>query len=120
MFVSANYHTSPCVYDNMVINKMQNLRIVIASVVIVALTLTVVGLASAQGAANQTYAGTNPNTALNNSFWGWMGNCFGFRNSQPNANQYVAPQAPTNSSVPAPYIGNYEYGYGFGPCWARR
>jgi hypothetical protein len=104
----------------MVINKMQKTKIFIALVVIAALTLTVVGLASAQAAAYQTYAGTNPNTAPNSGFWGWMGNCFGFRNSQPNANQYVAPQAPTNNSVPAPYTGSYGYGYGFGPCWARQ
>lgn len=99
---------------------MQKTKIIIALVAIAALTLTIIGLASTQIAASQTYTTTSPNTApSNNGFWGWMGNCFGFRNSQPYANQYVAPQAPTSSSVPAPYQGGYGYGYGYGPCWAR-
>ena len=41
----------------MVINKMNKTKIVIALVAIAALTLVVVGLASAQIAANQTYTG---------------------------------------------------------------
>ena len=116
MFVSANYHMALFVYGNMVINKMQKTKIIIAIVAIAALTLTIIGLASAQIAANQSYSGTNPNIGPN-GFWGWMGNCFGLRNSQPYANQNIAPQGPIDPSVPAPYQDGY--GYGYGPCWAR-
>jgi hypothetical protein len=103
----------------MVINKMQKTKIVIALVAVAALTLVAVGLASAQIAANQTYTGTNPNNGL----LGWIGNCFGYGTNQAYGSQYVAPQPPTDSSVPAPYQGGYGngygYGYGYGPCWAR-
>jgi hypothetical protein len=98
---------------------MQKTKIVIALVAVAALTLVAVGLASAQIAANQTYAGTSPN----NGFLGWIANCFGYGENQAYGDQYVAPQAPTDGSVPAPYQGGYGngygYGYGYGPCWAR-
>jgi len=110
----------------MVINKMQKTKIVIALVAVAALTLVAVGLASAQLAANQTYTGMSPYPqAPDNGFLGWIGNCFGYGYSQPNAGQYVAPQAPTDGSVPAPapyqggYGNGYGNGYGYGPCWAR-
>ncbi len=102
---------------------MQKTKILLALVAVAALTLVAVGLASAQIAINQTYTGTTPNQAPNNGFLGWLGNCFGYGYNQPYNNQYVAPQAPTDGSVPAPapYQGSYAngYGYGYGPCWAR-
>ena len=104
---------------------MQKTKIIIALVAVAALALVAVGLASAQIAANQTYTATNPNTAPNNGFLGWIGNCFGYGTNQPYAGQNVAPQAPTDSFTPepAPYQGGYSYGYGYGygygPCWAR-
>jgi hypothetical protein len=121
-FVSANYHKPPCTYYDMMINKMNPTKIAIALVALAALTLVVVGLASAQIAADQTYTGSTPSIAApNGGFLGWLGSCFGLRNNQPNyGNPYIAPQLPTNSSVPAPYQsnqGNIEYGYG--SCWAR-
>ena len=104
---------------------MQKTKIVIALVAISALTLAIVGLAAAQLAPTQPYpnATTDPYTAdPNPGFWGWIGNCFGFRNSQPYTDQYVVPPAATDSSVPAPYqpyqdgyYGN-GYGYGYGRC----
>jgi hypothetical protein len=107
---------------------MQRTKIAIALVAVAALTLVAVGLASAQLQANQPYNGTtSPNQAApNTGFWGWLGNCFGYGTNQAYAGQYVAPQAPTDGSVPTPepyqpYQGNYGYGYGYGygPCWAR-
>jgi len=105
---------------------MQRTKIVIALVAVAALTLVAVGLASAQLAANQAYTETAPNTAAPfNGFLGWIGNCFGYGSNQPYAGQYVAPQAPTDGSVPTPapyqggYRNGYNYGYGYGPCWAR-
>jgi hypothetical protein len=107
----------------MVIKKMQRTKIAISLVAVAALTLVAVGLASAQIGANQTYTATTPNQTPNNGFWGWLGNCFGYGINQAYAGQYVAPQAPTDGSVPAPYQGGYNYGYsygyGYGPCWAR-
>jgi len=96
---------------------MSKTKIVIALVAIAALALVIVGLASAQIAASQTYAGATPNTSTpNGGVLGWIGNCFGLRNSQPNGNQNVAPQVPPiTGSVPAPN----QNGYGYGPCWAR-
>jgi hypothetical protein len=100
---------------------MSKTKIVIALVAITALTLVIVGLASAQIAPNPTYAGANPSTAVpNDGFLGWMENCFGLRNSQPYANQNIAPQVPPiTGSVPAPNQNGYGYGCGYGPCWAR-
>jgi hypothetical protein len=98
---------------------MSKTKIVIALAAIAALALVIVGLASAQIAPNPTYLGTNPNTAApNGGFFGWMGRCFGFGNSQSYGNQNIAPQVPPSAgSVPAPNQGSYDYGYG--PCWAR-
>jgi hypothetical protein len=100
---------------------MSKTKIVIALAAIAALTLVIVGLASAQIAPSPTYAAANPSTAApNDGFLGWMGNCFGLRNSQPYANQNIAPQVPpTTGSVPAPNQNGYGYGCGYGPCWAR-
>ena len=94
---------------------MSNTKIVIVFAAIAALTLAIVGLASAQIAQNQPFANTSidPNTlAPNPGFWGWIGNCFGFRANQPYANQYVSP--PQQSG----YYGN-GYGYGYGSCMGR-
>jgi hypothetical protein len=94
---------------------MQKPKIIIALVVVALLTLTIVGLASAQISANQT----NPdNTKPNIGFWELMGNCFGLRNNQPSANQYVAPPTSTNNPGPAPNQNDGNY-YGFGQCWTR-
>ena len=107
----------------MMIKQMQKTKIIIALVAIAAITLTIVGLASAQISANQNYTNpiTTPNpVAPNNGFWGWIGNCFGLRSNQPYPNQYITPQAPANTTVPAPYQpyqGGY-YGYGYGRCRA--
>jgi hypothetical protein len=49
---------------------------IIALVAVAVLTLTIVGLASAQLATTQSYNGVNPNIASNNGFWGYIGNCF--------------------------------------------
>ncbi len=105
---------------------MQKTKIAIALVAVAALTLVAVGLASAQIATNQTYAGASSNPqAPDNGFLGWIGNCFGYGYNQPYNGQNVVPQAPIDgsTSVPAPYQGGYNYGYsngyGYGPCWAR-
>jgi hypothetical protein len=101
---------------------MQKTKIIIALAALTALTLVIVGLASAQIKTNQTNTTTSPNTAPNNGFWGWIGNCFGYANNQVYNGQNTAPQAPTDNSAPAPYQpyqGGYNYGYGYGPCWAR-
>jgi hypothetical protein len=93
---------------------MQKVKIIIALVAVALLTFTIVGLASAKISADQTNAGTNSN----NGFWGWMGNCFGLRNTKPSANQYVAPPTSTNSPIPSTNQDNGN-NYGFGTCWAR-
>jgi len=100
---------------------MSKTKIVITLAAIAALTLVIVGLASAQIVASQIYAGAKPSTAApNGGFMGWIGNCFGLRNSQPNGNQYILPQVPpTADSVPAPNQGGYGSGYSYGPCRAR-
>jgi hypothetical protein len=101
---------------------MNTTKIIIALVAVAALTLVVVGLASAQIEANQPYNNTASKTATPyGGFFGWLGSCFSFRAAQPyyDSTPYIAPQVPTNSSVPAPYQGYYGYGYGYGPCWAR-
>jgi hypothetical protein len=97
---------------------MQKTKIVIALVIVAALTLAIVGFAAAQITSNQTYSNpdTNPNAIQNGGFFGWMGRCFGFRSNQPYSNQYVAPQNPTNTQIPAPNSGSY---YGYGPCMGR-
>jgi len=85
-------------------------------VAVAALTLALIGLAAAQISTNQT----NPNTAPKDGVWGWIGNSFGYRTNQAYTDQYIAPQAPTDGSIPqAPYQNGYSYGYGYGPCWAR-
>jgi len=89
---------------------MQKTKIVIALAAVAALTLALVGLAAAQVSQNQTYTNTAPNSQVpNNDFWGWVGNCFGYRAAQ-------GPPAEVDATVPAPYQG----GYGYGPCWAWR
>ena len=121
--VSANYHKPLCTYGNMVINRMNTKKIVIALVAVAALTLVVVGIASAQIAPNQTPVGATPNTASpNGGFFGWIGRCFGYGTNQGYGNQYVAPQAPSDGSTPAPtpYQGGYRSGYGYGPCMGLR
>ena len=90
---------------------MQKTKIIIALVAVAILTLTIVGLASAQIASSQT----NPGTSPNNGFWGWMSNCFGLRNNQPYANQYGTPPASANNPDPTPSQANGNY-YGFGLC----
>ncbi len=100
---------------------MTNTKIIIAIVAVTALTLAAVGLATAQIAQNQTqnFAGTDGNSAVPaEGFWGWIGNCFGYRANQAYESQYIAP--PVGTDAPAPnYQGGYSYGYGYGPCWAR-
>jgi hypothetical protein len=100
---------------------MQRTKIVIALVAIAALTLVAFGVASAQLATNQPDSTTNPNAASNKGFFGWIGSCFGYGANQAYNNGYVAPQAPTDGSVPAPapIQGDYGYGNGYGPCWAK-
>ncbi len=97
---------------------MQKTKIIIALVAVATLALVAFGLASAQLAANQPYTTTSPNSAPNNGFFGWIGNCFGYGANQGYGSQHVAPQAPTDgsTSAPAPYQGGYGYGYGYGPC----
>jgi hypothetical protein len=100
------------------------MKVVVALIAVAALTLAVVGLAAAQIAQNQTTYATGPNAPVQpaNGFWGWIGNCFGFRGSQTHyGEQFTAPPVVSNSTgpAPAPYQGDYEYGYGYGPCWAR-
>ncbi|MCL4429490.1 MAG: hypothetical protein M1167_01940, partial [Chloroflexi bacterium] len=72
-------------------------KIIIAIVALAAIALTIVGLASAQILANQTYTnpGTTPNPAApNNGFWGWIGSCFGFRSNQFLGNHSANPTHP--------------------------
>ena len=107
---------------------MRKTKKLLVLVVIAAIALVIVGLASAQIAGYQS-ATTNPTAAPNGApssgFWGWVGRCFGFSTNQPYTNPYLAPvqPAPTNTSIPVPavpYQGSYSYGYGYSPCWARR
>ena len=100
---------------------MQRTKIIIALVAVAALTLVVVGFASAQIASIQSDITASPSPAPN-GFWGWLGNCFGYGANQAYNNVYVAPQAPTDGSVPAPapYQGSYGYGYGYGSCMGGR
>ncbi len=99
---------------------MQRTKIIIALVAVAALTLAIVGLASAQ-IVTQPSSTTSPGVPFNNGFWGWIGNCFGIGANQAYGSQNVVPQASTDGSSPAPtpYQGGYGYEYGFGPCWAR-
>ena len=100
---------------------MQKTKIIIALAAIAALTLAAVGLAAAQVAQNQNFAATETpqnGVAPNPGFWGWIGNCFGYRTAEPYQGQYVAPPAGVNPTAPAPYQDGY--GYGYGPCWAYR
>ncbi len=98
---------------------MQRTKIVIALAAVAALTLALVGLAAAQTAQNQNYTNATPNSqAPNDGFWGWIGNCFGYRAAQGYQGQYVSPPAGVNATAPAPYQAGY--GYGYGPCWAWR
>ena len=94
---------------------MQRTKIVIALVAVAALTLALVGLAAAQISTNQT----NPNTVPAEGFWGWIGNCFGYRTAEPYQGQYVAPPVADNAPAQEPYQNGYgyAYGYGYGPCW---
>ena len=101
---------------------MSKTKIIIGLVAIAALTLVIVGLASAQIAVNQTPAGATPNTVApnNGGFFGWIGNCFGDGANQGYGSQYVAPQAPTDGSTPAPAPYQGGVGYGYGPCMSIR
>ncbi len=76
-----------------------NTKVIIALVAVTALALAAVGLAAAQIAQNQTVPGADPNTVPAEGFWGWIGNCFGYRAAEPYQGQYVAP--PTADNVPA-------------------
>ena len=98
-----------------------NTKIIIALVAVTALALAAVGLATAQIAQNQTVPGADSNVVPAEGFWGWIGNCFGYRAAEPYQGQYVAPPVADNVPVPAPYQNGYgyAYGYGYGPCWAR-
>jgi hypothetical protein len=104
------------------IKQMSKTKIVIGLVAIAALTLVIVGLASAQITANQTPVGATPNTAAPNNggfFWlDWQ--LFGYGANQGYGNQNVVPQAPSDGStpVPAPYQGGF--GYGYVPCMGIR
>jgi hypothetical protein len=101
---------------------MQKWKIIITLVTVVALTITLIGLASAQIGVYQNTTNANPNTATNNGFWGWIGNCFRFRSNQPTTGQNIVPTSPsqpssTNSTPASPNQGSYNYGVG--RCWAR-
>jgi hypothetical protein len=109
---------------------MKQLKIIIVLATAAALTLAVIGVAYASYlnyANNQTYTNTNPNTSYNKtpreSFWGWLGGCFGLNGNQPNAYPYQAPgNITTQPTQPAqPYVPpanpNQGYPYGPGRCW---
>lgn len=111
---------------------MKHLKVIIVLATAAALTLAVIGVAYASYlnyANNQTYTNTDPNTPYTTtpreSFWGWLGGCFGWNGNQPYAYQYTAPSnTTTQPTQPAqPYVppanpnqGYYPYGYGRG-CW---
>ncbi len=100
---------------------MQKTKVIIAFVVAAALVLAAVGLAAAQIAQNQTqtYTGAESNSVVSaEGFWGWIGDCFGYRASQ---GQYFVPPVGVNATAIAPYQGGYgpNNGYGYGPCWVR-
>ena len=105
---------------------MTSAKMIIAISAIVVLTLSVVGLAAAQIVQNQFYTRTQTNVqSPNTGFWGWIGNCFGWRTTTPQTiNQQVPlspvqPTQPVEPNVPTvPNQGGYGYGYGYGPCWA--
>jgi hypothetical protein len=106
---------------------MKHLKIIIVLATAATLTLAVIGVAYASYlnyANNQTYTNTDPNTpyttAPRESFWGWLGGCFGWNGNQAYAYQYTA-LGNTTTPPPQPYVppanpnqGYYPYGYGRG------
>ena len=90
-----------------------NTKIIIAIAAVAALALAAVGLAAAQIVQNQTISGEDSAVPAQ-GFWGWIGNCFGWRNTQ--VSSYGEPTGPQVPSQGAPYQNSY--GYGYGPCWA--
>jgi len=67
-----------------VIKHLPKTKLLIALVAVGAVGLVLVGLASAQIAAYQSFT-TNPTDATNSGFWGWIGNCFGYTTNKPYA-----------------------------------
>jgi hypothetical protein len=95
---------------------MQKIKIIIALVVVAALTVVIVGLAAAQTTS------PNPTTSPYQGVWGWIGNCFRFRTNAPTTgNQVQTPTIPAQPSTQAPTVPNQGgyYARGYGPCWVR-
>ena len=93
-------------------------KIIVALIAVSALALSLVGLAVAQAVQYQNNA-TAPQdgSAPNSGFWGWIGSCFGWRDTQ--TNYYGEPVGPQNPSSDQAASNQGGYYYGYGPCWAR-
>ncbi|MCW4006948.1 MAG: hypothetical protein NWF04_10225 [Candidatus Bathyarchaeota archaeon] len=83
---------------------------------IAALTITLVGFASAYVAAPVQDPNAPRPVASDDGFWGWIGNCFGFNSGHPHGYGYVYQTG--NGTVVTPSYpsqdGYYPYGHG---CW---
>ena len=123
MIVSANYQKSPWAYCNMVIKQMQKTKIIIALVAIAAITLTIVGLASAQIIANQNYTNpsTTPNPVAPNNWLLGLDRQLLWLKKQPTLSQPIHSSASARkhySSRALPTLPSGYYGYGYGRCMA--
>jgi len=97
-----------------------NTKLIVALVIVGVLAIAVFGLVSAQVASTSGPNGTTTNGAPNNSFFGWMGRCFGFRGSQNYGAGTTLDQGfPANLTVTYPYTNEtttYQAYYGYGGC----
>ena len=94
-----------------------NIKLIIALVMVAVLVVTVVGFVSAQ-IPGATPNGT-ANGATSNSFFGWVGRCFGYRGTSQYGTQAPAYNQPENITVINPYTNTtatYQGYYGFGRC----
>ena len=96
-----------------------NTKLIAAIVIVGVLAVMVVGLVSAQ-IATSTPNGPTANGAANNGFFGWIGNCFRFRNAPAYGSQSsIAPNLPANIIATDPNTGTtttYQGYYGYGRC----
>ncbi len=104
------------------VKKTMNTKLIVALVIVGVLAVAVVGLVSAQLATpTASPNGAAPNATPADGFFGWVGRCFGFRNSQYYGTGAPAVQAPlaANITVTDPNTGqttNYQGYYGYGGC----
>jgi hypothetical protein len=99
-----------------------NSKLMVALVIVGVLAVTVVGLVAAQIATSNSSGTTNGTS--NNSFFGWIGNCFRFRSTRYYGTQsQVYPSQPGTITVTNPDTNTtttYQGYYGYGPCGMMR